>query len=503
MASENELQIVLTLIDNASSELKKITGDVKKDTQDIAKESDKASKSIKDGFKDAGKELHDFRKAAFAVTAEIAFIGAAVKAWGEHNIETKDSLNSLSTNSKNLFAMFGSIFAPAIRSLSKALEDSMGIFRSMFKTLQDGYTKAFETISFGIQYLVSFTSALRAGSSMANAHKIALDQATESVKKMSEEFRSTFTENIPQISEIKNKIQEMNEAMQNLNMQYIAGSISAQQYYSILTGGNLANFQNMQTQMSLMQQMAQQENIMRNQSLMDYTEDIQSRMGLLKTLQDYHHTAYSSMMDFANMFIQKFSTGMTTALTSIIMGTKKAGEAFKEFGLALIQSIVEFVIQYGIQMLIASLISKMVIASTVAQANALAMAWLPAATFASIATLGGADAAGIAGLSAATGAAFAIGTAAMLASKAAGAGAGGGAGGAYAEGGWVGLNGPEVALLGERGPEYVIPNHQLGGFGNQTSIHIEINNPQVRSDEDIKTLAEEVSQILARETERL
>lgn len=33
----------------------------------------------------------------------------------------------------------------------------------------------------------------------------------------------------------------------------------------------------------------------------------------------------------------------------------------------------------------------------------------------------------------------------------------------YAAGGWAGLNGPELALLGERGPEYVVPNHALGG----------------------------------------
>ena len=39
----------------------------------------------------------------------------------------------------------------------------------------------------------------------------------------------------------------------------------------------------------------------------------------------------------------------------------------------------------------------------------------------------------------------------------------------HAEGGWVGLHGPELGILGERGPEYVVPNHQLstgrGGGG--------------------------------------
>jgi hypothetical protein len=37
--------------------------------------------------------------------------------------------------------------------------------------------------------------------------------------------------------------------------------------------------------------------------------------------------------------------------------------------------------------------------------------------------------------------------------------------GGHAEGGWVGLHGPELAVVGEKGPEYVIPNHQLGATG--------------------------------------
>ncbi len=36
----------------------------------------------------------------------------------------------------------------------------------------------------------------------------------------------------------------------------------------------------------------------------------------------------------------------------------------------------------------------------------------------------------------------------------------------HASGGWVGLHGPELGLLGERGPEYVVPNHQLGAMGS-------------------------------------
>ena len=35
----------------------------------------------------------------------------------------------------------------------------------------------------------------------------------------------------------------------------------------------------------------------------------------------------------------------------------------------------------------------------------------------------------------------------------------------HAAGGWVGVSGPEVGLLGEEGPEYVIPNHMLSAYG--------------------------------------
>jgi TP901 family phage tail tape measure protein len=44
----------------------------------------------------------------------------------------------------------------------------------------------------------------------------------------------------------------------------------------------------------------------------------------------------------------------------------------------------------------------------------------------------------------------------------------------HAAGGWVGLRGPELGLLGERGPEYVIPNHALRGGGAPESMTINV-----------------------------
>lgn len=70
-----------------------------------------------------------------------------------------------------------------------------------------------------------------------------------------------------------------------------------------------------------------------------------------------------------------------------------------------------------------------------------------------------------------------------------------------AEGGIV--TRPTHALVGEAGPEAVIPLSKYG-MGNQTSIEVNIYGAvSLRSDEDIKTLAEEISAYLAKETERL
>lgn len=51
-----------------------------------------------------------------------------------------------------------------------------------------------------------------------------------------------------------------------------------------------------------------------------------------------------------------------------------------------------------------------------------------------------------------------------------------GTGSGKASGGWVGLGGPETVLVGESGPEYVVPNNQLsrGGNGRSGDVHIHV-----------------------------
>ncbi len=469
--SDNNLEIVLSLIDNASAELKKITGDIKKDTESISKESEKASKSLGEGMKEAGKGLKEFKRELFAITAGIAAITMVTKAWAENNFQARQTLDSIGESINKVMGSLGSILSPIIDLTDKALK--------------------------GIATLLEMSAKGWVG--IWGLFKGGLVGAEQAINE--------FTNNLNQrgnLKEMTDQMKQMTDELSRMDLMYMTGKLTAEQYYTAIISESAAAFQADQLRIQLTKQLAAEENLMRNQSLMDYKADVDARMGLLKTLRNFHHTAYSTMFDFINMGVQKFSTGFTTALTSIIMGTKRAGEAFKEFGIAMITAIVSFVIEYGIQMLIAWALSALIMKATIAQAGAIAIAWLPAAVFASVATLGAAGKAGAVGLGVAALAAVGI----MGLSKAVDLGTisvtkGGGAGGGFANGGWVGLHGPEMAMLGERGPEYVIPNNRLGNMGNQTSIHIEINNPVVRSDEDIDKLTEEISLRLAREAERL
>lgn len=54
---------------------------------------------------------------------------------------------------------------------------------------------------------------------------------------------------------------------------------------------------------------------------------------------------------------------------------------------------------------------------------------------------------------------------------------------------------PTLAVVGEKGPEAVIPLNQAKGFGGNVTINF--NNPIVRQDSDLRKIADQVSRIMA------
>jgi hypothetical protein len=320
--------------------------------------------------------------------------------------------------------------------------------------------------------------------------------------------------------QIINLVERHAQKLKELNDEYLTGQINAQKYYEEIKKLHEDGLDIKQEEMDLLNQSIELERTatdaeyqriyvmgegistaqeyarvkaeMANQDLVDQQNTLNAATNLLRTLQSMHITIWQGIFDFINMGIQKFSTGFSTALTSIIMGTKKASEAFKEFGMSMLTAIVEFFVQWGVQALIAMTIGKLLSALVIAEASAIAAAWLPAAIFASIATMGGADVAGAAGMAMATGAGMAL-FAGMKGALAASTPALTTLG----EGGIV--TQPTLALIGERGPEMVTPLDKAHSFRD---INIILDNVRIASDMDIRELAEKLGENVKDEMKR-
>ena len=502
--ADSELKIILSLVDEASAKLKKAMDGLKEETDGVTEsnkklgeQSDKAHKTLSDGLKESTKKFKEFRREMFVITLAFAAIVGAVKTAAEYSTEASNSFNNFTSSVKSLTVMFGTSLAPALEGVTFLIN----IIKNVLMAAMAGFIKLFT-------FIAEFFANISKGPLEAYRRAIEVaNLATDEFTRKSTELNSL----VVAVEAIRAKMKEMADVMEKVNLLFMSGQMSAQQYYNILTSGDVAAFQSAQARMQLMQQMAQLENLMNNQSLLDYQTTVQSKMQLLNTLKSYHHTMWSTMFDFVNMGIQKFSVGMTNALTSIIMGTKKAGEAFKEFGMAMITSIVEFVIQYGIQMMIAAALSNLIAGLTISQAGVIAAAWMPAAILASIATLGGAAGIGSAAVAGAvaTGAAL---TGAMRAGSAAidngiiGAGSrmgsirdigipSTGGGGGWAEGGSGIVSRPTLFLAGEAGPERFAFT-PVGKGGSTGGVIVNIENASFRSENDIEDIMVRLSDLI-------
>lgn len=204
---------------------------------------------------------------------------------------------------------------------------------------------------------------------------------------------------------------------------------------------------------------------------------------------------------------------INASFQGVIGSIQKMGQQF-------IQTMTSNVIAFGIAQVAMFAISAVALAASVAvgtaAAAALAAAWAPAALLASIATFGAAAAVGAAALAGAMGS---LGGTLAIGKGAASLGGGGGGfatpggreptlsiggmGGEglpkFADGGIVSK--PTVGLIGESGPEAVVPLNQLGGGGS--TIVVNMTEPVFLDDEASKdNFIRKLSDALIRETVR-
>jgi hypothetical protein len=61
----------------------------------------------------------------------------------------------------------------------------------------------------------------------------------------------------------------------------------------------------------------------------------------------------------------------------------------------------------------------------------------------------------------------------------------------HAEGGWVGMHGPELGWVGEGGPEYIVPHNRLGAMGGTTVVNF--NSTWPPTEEQARRITEVIS----------
>jgi len=194
-----------------------------------------------------------------------------------------------------------------------------------------------------------------------------------------------------------------------------------------------------------------------------------------------------AITNLTNTVVKTFHSAMSSALSAVILGTMSAKEAFKQLGAKMIEAVVNFLVELAVAKAISLLTQKVLTVSSLTMASTLAAAWAPVAAFVSLATFGANAAPAAAGIAATTAlsAGIAAGVAALQVPQLQ-------AGGIVTQ--------PTLAVLGEEGPEAVIPLAQAGSLGMTVNVNIEqaaLSSPG-NIDEFVEDLTEQIGRLLER-----
>ncbi len=474
--SNVDLNIVLKLLDEASDQIKKSLGDVTEETKKVGTESKKSTGETKAGFEEASKEIKKFRTNVIAAVAIMTALYQSVKTYSRYNEEARAKTDEFERTVEKVKVGIGRLADTDIPFLGKSMMD-------VLNQSAEGWGMLFNVIASG-----------------------KVDAPTDDL--------------VEGIVSAEQSLRAFKQEQSDTNTLYLDGQIAASDYYTAITDAEY-NVQMVRAQsMQQMQELATLEMQISNESFMHAQRLTQEKINLLQFYQQTYNTAHQGMAAFTVMLGNTIQTNLSKALVDVTMNVHNSRDAFKQLEKAMIQAILNFMAQK----LVAWALEKTLLAGTVAATSAaaaeLASAWAPAAVGASIATLGGAAAVGTTAYGASLATSLMMATASSAAAKTAGASIsvesqtiGGGQvidqsagfGGAQADGGDYMVSRPTWFLAGEAGPERATftPIGKDQPQSKTIVIEINIDRPTVSNRDDIDYLAEQVSQRLAREVERI
>lgn len=231
-------------------------------------------------------------------------------------------------------------------------------------------------------------------------------------------------------------------------------------------------------------ELLEQQNVLTEEKLILESRALEFARQKAEEEQNLVKTTAQNNTDFIKKKGLEIYTSLTNAFVApiqgLILGSKKAKEALKEIGASIAAVFAKQVAEMIVAATIGKALAKIAFLSATAQANALAAIWATPAFLANVATMGGASAVGASTLAAGAVTNSASMSALQTISNVAIP--------AMADGGVV--TRPTVALIGEAGPEAVVPLDRSGITGN--TINISIGSPNISGETDISMLAEEI-----------
>ncbi len=149
--AENDLTITLRAVDEASLPIRNAMNGVRQSATD-------AGQSIQKQFKEAGKELHEFRKTILIVSVAFAAMVGAVKEASKYNQEAKTNFDKFTASISSLAATIGTALAPALNGatiLVNFLRDTIDGAIAGFIKLFSLIFESFGAIASGMQNVVA------------------------------------------------------------------------------------------------------------------------------------------------------------------------------------------------------------------------------------------------------------------------------------------------------------------------------------------------------------
>lgn len=319
--------------------------------------------------------------------------------------------------------------------------------------------------------------------------------------KTHQDERDVLAERNIKLKEARDALEEFKRQQTDLNLLFVSGAMSSQEYYNALLALQDQSIARNQQQMDMLQQLANVSREANDMELQDARNKVNEYVELEKFRMEQHRIATQGMAALTVTLGKSIQTNLSGALTNVITGVASAKEAFQELGKQVIQTIVQFMVQKAV----AFALEKTMLAGTVAAAipagAAVAAAWAPAALAANIASFGGA------GVAAATSTGIARGAlaAAMLSVATLGKASALGSGAGLAEGTDtvpVMLSPGEMVFPRTMADAIRAGDISVSGRGTEDrlagGISITINTNSIGSMQDARILAEEIGQEIER-----